>query len=107
MVEIPDNKVGSYWLFSDNIIGEYKFLGFNLKYKTTTGKEIPALILYGKIKGKEVNSTLSGEIVTSLWNISNLKELKQKLGNDTDLWSVDTLYFRPTKDGNKIKFDVV
>lgn len=103
MTEIPDND-DSYWLFADSIVegAEYGFVEWNLKYKTRNNKEVPIIVLAGKVHDRtDPEKVLEGELLLSKWNIRNLKQLKQQLGKDIEQWT-DNLRFTAKADGSKI-----
>ena len=93
------------WLFPDNIVPDYdyKFLDFIPKYITTNNKNVPVFLLWGKISGKrdEKQIDFEGELLTTIWNIYNYKELKNSLGSNTDKWDKN-LFFKIKKEHDKL-----
>lgn len=108
MPELPEN-LRTLWLFPDNLVenSDYKFLEFIPEYVTTNNKKIPVFLLWGKLKEQEATGAtvarpeFEGELLTTIWNIYNYKELKQQLGSNTDKWDKN-LFFKLKKEHDKI-----
>jgi len=101
MPELPDNT-RTLWLFPDNLIEnyDYKFLDFIPEYKTLTNKKLPVFLFWGKIQAVD-KAEYEGELLTSIWNVYNYKELKSSLGSNTDNWDKN-LFFKLRKEHDKI-----
>ena len=101
MPELPEN-IRTMWLFPDNLIenNDYKFLDFIPEFTTTNNKKIPVFLFWGKIQA-ENKDVFEGELLTTIWNIYNYKELKKNLGSNTDKWDKN-LFFKLRKEHDKI-----
>jgi len=93
-MQIPEHKPMSMWLFSDNVQPTaYKFLGYDEKYKTQGGKTLPVFLFYGAVQTKK--GIVQCEVVTSIWNIENLNEMRTKLGADDTVWLKTFFFIKP------------
>lgn len=108
MPELPEN-LRTLWLFPDNLVenSDYKFLNFIPEFTTTNNKKIPVFLLWGKLKvqvaeqGQPERPEFEGELLTTIWNIYNYKELIKQLGKNTDNWDKN-LFFKLKKEHDKI-----
>jgi len=108
MPELPEN-LRTLWLFPDNLVenSDYKFLDFIPEYITRNNNKIPVFLFWGKLKeqaaeeGQPARPAFEGELLTTIWNIYNYKELKAQLGSNTDKWDKN-LFFKLRKERDKI-----
>jgi len=102
MPELPES-LGVRWLFPDNIMEnyEYKFLDFIPKYTTTNNKNIPVFLLWGKTVDEKQEVIYEGELLTTIWNVYNYRELRENLGTNTDKWDKN-LFFKIKKERDKL-----
>ena len=93
MPKIPDNMT-SLWLFPDSLPKEgivVEFSKFEPAHVTPSGKKVPTFVVMGTVtlKDKDGNpmQPYVGDLTFSSWNVGNLKELKEALGDNTDNWT--------------------
>ena len=90
MTEIPKQQ-NFYWLFADTVGDKtYKYDEFVPEFETNKGKKLPVFQLFG-----EDNKGNMGDFLVAIWNITNLEEIKKKLGSDDATWKDKLFKFRP------------
>jgi hypothetical protein len=99
MPEIPEDSF-TFWLFAENLTenSTFEFVEFKPEYETRKGNKIPVFVLLGSDKERE------GEFLLAVWNVANIKQLKEQLGSNSDTWG--TPMFKATAKGKRIILEV-